>query len=187
MQYIWLFMMLFSIALLMFTSPQLILNAMTESMKTSLELCISLMAVYCLWMGIINVIKDCGLIDSLSKKSKPLLKKLFGNQNDEICSNLALNVSANLLGAGNAATPPALAAIKQMDDKSGKLNKGMAMLFVINSCGLQLIPTTIIGIRSSLGSANPTDIILPNLLTAIITTAVGILLVSLAYRKRNKP
>ena len=180
-------MMLLSIALLLFTNPQLILATMTDSMQTSLKLCISLMAVYCLWMGIINVIKDCGLIDSLSKKSKPILKKLFGNQDDEICDNLALNISANLLGAGNAATPPALKAIKQMDDKSGRLNKGMAMLFVINSCGLQLIPTTIVGIRSSLGSANPTDIILPSLLTSIITTTVGILLVLFAYRnKRSK-
>lgn len=185
MQYIWLFMMLFSIALLLFTSPQAILATMTESMTTSLKLCISLMAVYCLWMGVINVIKDCGLIDALSKKFKPLLKRLFNQDDGEICDNLALNISANLLGAGNAATPPALKAIKQMDDGSGKLNKGMAMLFVINSCGLQLIPTTIIGIRASLGSANPTDIILPSLLTAIITTTVGILLVLFAYRNKK--
>ena len=57
----------------------------------------------------------------------------------------------------------------------------MAMLFVVNACGLQLVPTTIIGIRTSLGSANPTDVILPCLLTSIVTTAIGVLLVCLAY------
>lgn len=178
-------MMLTSISLLVFSSPDLVLATMTKSMQSSLTLCFSLMAVYCLWMGFINIVRDCGVIAKLSKKSNPFLKKLFSADDDEVCDNLSLNISANLLGVGNAATPPALKAIKKMDDKSGKLNKGMAMLFVINACGLQLIPTTVIGIRSSLGSANPADVILPSLLTAVITTSVGILLVLLAYGKKK--
>ena len=110
---------------------------------------------------------------------KPI-KKLFGNDNNEVCDNVATNLSANLLGVGNASTPPAILAIKKMDKGDGKMTKGMAMLFVVNACGLQLIPTTIIGIRVSMGSNNPTDIILPCLLTSVVTTIVGILLVCVA-------
>ena len=176
-------MMMTSIALLAFTSPQDMLTAMTGSMETSLTLCLSLMGIYCLWLGLINVLKDCGLIDSLSKKAKPLIKKLFDTSDDEICNNISLNISANLLGVGNAATPPALKAIRKMTDNSGKPSKGMAMLFVINACGLQLIPTTVIGLRASLSSANPSDILLPNLISTVITSIVGVALVFLAYGK----
>ena len=109
------------------------------------------------------------------------IKKLFGKVDQNVCDNIAANLSANLLGVGNASTPPAILATKQMDKGDGKMSKGMAMLFVINACGLQLVTTTIIGIRTSFGSSNPTDIILPCLLTSIVTTAVGILLVCLAY------
>ena len=121
----------------------------------------------------------------LSKKTKKLTKKLFDVDDEEICDNLSLNLSANLLGVGNASTPPAMLATKQMDKGDGKITKGMAMLFVINACGLQFVPTTIIGIRASIGSANPADVILPCLLTSLVTTAVGILLVNLCFwRKR---
>jgi len=181
MQYIWLFLTTASFCLLLFSSPDKVIVSMLTATQNALELSLSLAGIYCLWLGVINVAKNCGLVDNLSQKTKPLLKKLFGTNNDKICDNLSLNLSANLLGVSNASTPPALNAIKQMDRGDGKLTKGMAMLFVINCCGLQLLPTTVIGIRASLGSANPSDVILPCLVTSLVTTAVGILLVNLCF------
>ena len=169
-----------SICFLIFTNPDLVLSSMTSATQNAVTLCISLVGVYMLWLGVLNVVKNCGLMQKMAKIMQKPIKKLFGNDNNEVCDNVATNLSANLLGVGNASTPPAILAIKQMDKGDGKMTKGMAMLFVVNACGLQLIPTTIIGIRVSMGSNNPTDIILPCLLTSVATTIVGILLVCVA-------
>lgn len=185
MKFIWLFATLLSLSMLLFTSPQSVVSVMTGAMTTALQTCLSLAAVYCLWMGFLGVVKDCGLIDMLSAKMKPLTNKLFGKQSDETCKDLSLNVASNLLGAGNAATPPAVAAMRRMDDKSGKLTRGMAMLFVVNACGLQLIPTTVIGIRASLGSLNAADVVLPSLLTTLLSAAAGVFLTNLAFRGKK--
>ena len=181
MQYIWLFLVVTSICFLLFAQPNLVLTAMTNATQNAVTLSISLLGIYLLWLGVLNVAKECGLLQSLANKFKKPIKKLFGVKDNKICDNIATNLSANLLGVGNASTPPAIMATKQMDRGDGKMTKGMAMLFVINACGLQLVPTTIIGIRTSMGSANPTDVLLPCLLTSIVTTAIGVLLVCLAY------
>ena len=181
MQYIWLFLILASLSFLLFANPTLVVTSMATATQTAVELCISLTSVYALWLGVINVAKNCGVVKALSRKTKKLTKKLFGVDDDKICDNLSLNLSANLLGVGNASTPPAIVATKQMDKGDGKMTKGMAMLFVTNACGLQFLPTTTTGILASLGSANPTSIILPCFLTSLTTTLVGILLVSLLY------
>ncbi len=182
MQYIWLFLVTTSISLLLFANPNAILASMTTATQNAVTLCISLVGIYALWLGVINLAKNCGLLQSLTDKIKPFAKKLFGTNDDNVVSDLSLNLSANLLGVGNASTPPAINAIKNMDKGGGKVTKGMAMLFVINACGLQIVPTTVIGIRASMNSANPTDILLPCLLTSLISTAVGILIVSFVYR-----
>ena len=182
MQYIWLFLVTTSISLLLFSNHNAILTAMTTATQNAVSLCISLVGIYALWLGIINVAKNCGILQSLTDKINPFVKKLFGTNNDDISADLSLNLSANLLGIGNASTPPAIRAIKNMDDGNGKLTKGMAMLFVINACGLQIMPTTVIGMRASLGSANPTDILLPCLITSLVATVVGVLIVSFVYR-----
>ena len=182
MQYIWLFLVTTSISLLMFANPNAILTAMATATQNAVTLCISLISIYALWLGVINVAKNCGLLQSITNKIKPFAKKFFGTNNDEISADLSLNLSANLLGVGNASTPPAINAIKNMDKGDGRLTKGMAMLFVINACGLQLVPTTVIGIRTAMGSANPTDILLPCLITSLVTTTVGVLLVCIVFR-----
>lgn len=184
MRYIWFFMMAGSLAILCFTAPEKAVSSLTGSAATSLEISLKLAGVYCLWLGVINVLKQSGAVGALSKKMQPLIKKLFKTQNDETTQNISINVSANLLGVGNAATPPALKAVKQTDDGSGKISRSAAMLFVINSCGLQLIPTTMIGIRAELGSVSPSDIILPCILTSVLTTAAGIFLVCLAFKDK---
>ena len=173
-----------SLAILCFTAPEKAVSSLTCSAATSLEISLKLAGVYCLWLGVINVLKQSGAVGALSKKMQPLIKKLFKTQNDETTQNISINVSANLLGVGNAATPPALKAVKQTDDGSGKISRSAAMLFVINSCGLQLIPTTMIGIRAELGSVAPSDIILPCILTSVLTTAAGIFLVCLAFKDK---
>lgn len=176
--------MTLSVALMAFTDPGGIITAMTDGAETSLMTCVSLMAVYCVWMGFINIIKDCGVVEKLSRAGRPLIKKLFGKGARGAADDISLNISANLLGAGNAATPPAISAVKKMDRGDGKLTRGMAMLFVVNACGLQIVPATVVGLRAAAGSAAPASVILPCLAVSVATTTVGIILVSLFYKEK---
>ena len=88
-----------------------------------------------------------------------------------------MNISANMLGMGGAATPMGIEAMKGMDNGKGKLTRGMIMFFVINATSLQILPTTIIGLRLANGSANAGDIIMPSIIATLVTTLTGILLV----------
>lgn len=103
---------------------------------------------------------------------------------------IALNMSANMLGLGNASTPMGISALKKLDDGSGIANHAVIMLIVLNSTSIQLLPSTVIGLRASAGSSAPADIILPTIISTIITFLMGILLVHLfgkIYQKiKNK-
>ena len=124
-------------------------------------------------------------MEKLSKLLKPLNKWLYGNVTEVAAGYVSLNLASNLLGVGNAATPSAISAIREVEHGE-KLSRFGAMLFVVNATSVQLLPTTVIGLRASMGSADPSDIILPNLLATIVTSIVGIALVFVAYGKTKK-
>lgn len=186
MNIFWLMMMLSSILVLLITNPSAMLSEMIGASTSALELCFELVAVYVVWLGFIELIDASGLSDKLAKLLRPLIKKIFKVDNEEIQKIIALNVSANMLGVGNAATPMGIRAMQALDDGSGKANFAMIMLVVINATSIQLLPTTVIGLRSSAGSENPADIILPTLIVTITTTVLGILLVHGVEKLRNK-
>lgn len=118
----------------------------------------------CLWNGIMKIAIKTSLIDKLTLFLKPLISFIFPEiKNDEkISKEISMNMTANILGLGNAATPLGLKAMDSMQktnkDKT-KLSNSMAMFILVNTASLQIIPTTVIAIRSSLGSENPTKII----------------------------
>ena len=186
MNIFWLMMMLSSILVLLITNPSAMLSEMIGASTSALELCFELVAVYVVWLGFIELIDASGLSDKLAKLLRPLIKKIFKVDNEEIQKIIALNVSANMLGVGNAATPMGIRAMQALDDGSGKANFAMIILVVINATSIQLLPTTVIGLRSSAGSENPADIILPTLIVTITTTVLGILLVHGVEKLRNK-
>ena len=99
---------------------------------------------------------------------------------------IAMNMSANMLGLGNAATPMGIKAMKALDDGSGIANTAMIMLIVLNATSIQLLPSTVIGLRASAGSTSPADIILPTLIATITTTILGIVLVKIISSIREK-
>ena len=169
--------MLASILILLVTNPEVVLSEMIGASADALSLCIELCAIYAVWLGIIELVEVSGLGEKLAKLLRPLIKKIFKIDNSEIEKIIALNISANMLGIGNAATPMGIKAMQSLDDKSGKANFAMIMLIVINATSIQLLPTTVIGLRASAGSANPSDIILPTLIVTFCTTLLGIILV----------
>lgn len=179
MNKIWLIMVVASLCVLLFVNPSIVLSEMISAAAASFELCLELCAVYAVWLGILEVVDASGLGKKLAKLLRPLIKKLFKIDNEEVEKMIALNMSANLLGLGNAATPMGIKAMKALDDGSGKATFAMIMLVVVNATSIQLLPSTVIGLRASAGSTNASDIILPTLITTIITTICGVLLVIL--------
>lgn len=185
MNIVWTVITIAAIVALTVVNPQsaltVCLDSSSQALKTALELC----AVYCVWLGIFKIAEECRLVEKLSKLLKPLNKWLYGNISEAAAGYVSLNLASNLLGVGNAATPSAISAIKEAETGE-TLSRFGAMLFVVNATSVQLLPTTVIGLRASLGSANPSDIILPNLIATIITSVIGVALVFVAYGKPKK-
>lgn len=186
MNIFWLIMMLASMLVLLIVNPSAMLSEMIDASTEALELCIELCAVYVVWLGFIELIDASGLSKKLAKLLRPLIKRIFKIDNEETEKLIALNISANMLGVGNAATPMGIRAMQALDDKTGKANFAMITLVVINATSIQLLPTTVIGLRASAGSENPADIILPTLIVTVITTIMGILLVHGIEKLRQK-
>ncbi len=118
------------------------------------------------------------IIDFLSAILRPITKKLFSDLNEKSYNNIVMNIIANILGLGNAATPLGLKAMNELQKENFNkdlLSDNMMMLIVLNTASLQIIPTTIIAIRSSLGSNNPTKIIFPVWISTISAAIVGII------------
>ncbi len=180
---IWILLMVVSIGIMMFSDPAGVLSAMTASVNESLLLCVKMCGVYCVWLGFIKIMEDINALKAVGSLLRPLIEKLFGQVNPKAKDYLVVNISANLIGVANAATPTAIKAIGEMDRGDVKMTRGMAMLFVINATGIELLPSTVMSMRAAAGSASPADILLPSFIVNVVTTAIGILLVCLLYKK----
>ncbi len=189
MNKIWAFLMLLSTLLLLIKNPSALVTEMTESAMGVINLCVELVAVYAIWLGILEIVDKTGLSEKLARLLSPLIKFLFKTTDPEITKMIAMNISSNMLGVGNAATPCGIRAMQLMDDKSGKATPAMIMLLVVNATSIQLLPTTTIGLRTAAGSASPTDIMIPTLVATFLTACFGIsltLLIQRVFKRRKK-
>lgn len=182
MNKIWLTVLIFSIFNLIIINPDLVLPTMLSASTKSLKLCANLCGVYALWLGILEILSQTGVNRWLAKILRPTTKKLFGNVDSVTAELISINLSTNILGIGGASTPAGIKAMQRMDDGSGKATTSMIMLMVINATSIQLLPTTVIGLRAAAGSSSSTDIILPTLISTIFSTTIGILLVILCSK-----
>lgn len=130
-------------------------DAIFSSAKDAVDLCITLFGTICLWNGIMQIASNTKIIDWLKNIISPIMKRLFPNINksDKVYTEISMNMVANIMGLGNAATPLGLKAMKSMQEvnvKKDTLSNPMFMFIVVNTASLQIIPTTVIAIRSSL-------------------------------------
>lgn len=179
-------MMLVSLAILLYINPGATLSTMIDASTEALTLCIELCAVYAVWLGILEIVEATGLSKKIARALRPIIKRLFRIDNEEIEKMIALNMSANILGLGNAATPMGIKAMKALDNGRGVATFSIIMLVVVNATSIQLLPSTVIGLRASAGSSNPSDIILPTILATVVTLTVGISLVFLCDKIKQK-
>ena len=162
-------------------------NSIFESTNDAIELSFNLLGSMCLWSGIMNVASSTSLVRNIAKSLNPVLNFLFPDlkNNKKIKKEISMNMVANILGLGNAATPLGLKAMKSMQEKKKKkdtLSDSMMMFIVITTASIQLIPTTVIAIRSSLGSNNPTAIVFPTWVATIIAAIIGIFVTKLVIK-----
>lgn len=179
MSTIWFFMILASVSLLLFNNPSLVISEMLSASSQGFNLILNLCSIYAIWLGLLEILDKCGLSDKLAKALNPIIRFLFRSKNKTANKYIAINMASNMLGLGNASTPSGIKAMQELDDKSGKANFSMIMLLVVNSVSIQLLPTTIIGLRENAGSSNSSDIILPILISSFITCVFAISLVFL--------
>lgn len=163
-------------------------NAIFESADQTVELCLTMFGTLCLWNGIMKIAIKTSMIEKLTKFLKPVISFIFPEiKNDKkISKEISMNMVANILGLGNAATPLGLKAMESMQktnaDKS-KLSNPMAMFILINTASLQIVPTTVISIRSSLGSQEPTKIIFAVWIATIAAFSTAIIAGKLLIKK----
>ena len=159
--------------------------AALEGAGAAVELCMSMAGILCLWMGVMEIMKRSGLSAGLSRLLRPLLGRLYPEfaRDREVMDCISANVSANLLGLGNAATPLGIQAARKMSRRRpGVACDGMCMLVVCNTASIQLIPTTVAGVRLAAGCETPFDILPAVWLASALSVTVGILAAKLLAR-----
>ena len=164
-----------------------LIDATFSSSRSAFEIALGLTGLLSLWLGLMKVGELSGLIGSLSRFLSPVMCRLFPDipKGHPALGSIFMNLSANMLGLDNAATPLGLKAMKQLQDLNphkGTASNPMIMFLVINTSGLVLIPISIMLYRSQMGAAQPTDIFIPTLLTSSVSTTVGVLVVSISQR-----
>lgn len=183
MNIIYAVIMILSIGVMIFTSPDKMLSSMLNGANEAIVLSISMVAIYAVWLTLIAIMEKTGINKKIDKLLRPITRRLFKGESDEAHEAAAINMSANLLGMGGAATPMGIKTIESMKKrKDGKASDNMILFVVINCTSLQLLPTTVIGMRAAAGSAEAGAIIIPSLIASIISTAVGVVLCLLIRR-----
>ena len=152
-------------------------TAAMEGAAAAVELCLSMAGVVCLWTGIMEVMNQCGLSAAIARLFHPLLRRLFprASRDEETLFALSGNLSADLLGLGNAATPLGIRAARRMSRGcEGIADDELCLLVVLNTASIQLLPTTLAGVRAALGAEAPLDVLPAVWLSSLISVAVGV-------------
>ena len=159
--------------------------AALEGARAAVELCISLAGVLCLWSGFMELLKQCGLERKLAALFRPLMRRLLpqASRDAETMAAVSGNLSANLLGLGNAATPLGIRAARRMAlGAEGRATDELCRLVVLNTASVQLLPTTVAAVRAGCGSAAPFDILPAVWVSSILSVSVGLLAARLLER-----
>ena len=145
---------------------------------------LSFAGIMCFWTGILKIGEDSGVLKLAEKLFSPLIKRFFSNTSQQACTFMTINLSANLLGMGNAATPMGLKAMEKLDSENdipNKLSHAMAMFAVFNTASITIFPTTVIALRTAAGSSAPYDIIVPIWIASFAALITGVILVKIFF------
>lgn len=177
--------MILSTAIMLIACPQNFLSTLLGAAGKSATLCLSLLATYSVWLGLMQVWQDSGVSQKVSRLFRPLAKRFFHTDDTAALDAVTMNLSVNVLGISGAATPYGIKAA-QLLDKTENAEYASCMLFAVNATSIQLIPTSMIGVRTALGSTAPADIVLPTILVSFLSTFLACLAVRLLIPPKTK-
>ncbi len=181
LNYLWSGLVIISIICsIFFGNTQTLSKALIDSGASSIELILTMAGIMCLWSGIMKIAVESGFTNLIAKLFSPMLRPLFPklDKNSPAFQSITMNISANLLGLGNAATPFGLKAMEQLhtlNNKTDTASNEMIIFVVMNTASLQLLPTTLATLRQSYGSSAPFEIIVPVWLSSICSLAVALI------------
>ena len=189
MNYIWLFFIVSSVAIGLYNGkmPE-VSEAVLKSSATAVEISLGLIGIMSFWLGLMHIAQKAGLLDLIAKVFSPLLHLIFPSipKDDPVQADIAMNVTANAFGLGNAATPMGIKAMEGLQrlnkNKKDTASDDMCTFLTINTAGVQLLPISVIAILMSLGSTNATDIILPTILSTFGALIIGLICVKLLIK-----
>ncbi|MBQ9011831.1 MAG: spore maturation protein [Bacilli bacterium] len=186
---LWIFFIVSGSVFLIVSGKSDVLNSqILSSGKTTLDLIIQIFPLLSLWLGIMNIAKDSGLLEKVSKFIYPLLHKIFPDipKGHDSLGLISSNIIANIFGLGNAATPFGLKAMESLQtinpDKK-EASRSMITFLVINTCGVTLVPTTIISLRMMHDSTDPTSIVIPCIVVSFLSLFIGLIIDRIFYRR----
>lgn len=178
---IWFFLLIFGVVFGLATGKgDIISKSIIDSTESSVQLLIGLIGMMCLWSGVMKIAQKSGITEKLAKLLKPLLNLLFKDvsKNENAMGSILLNLTSNMLGLSNAATPfgiKAMEELQKVNPEKDTATNDMALFLVINAACIQIIPTSIISMRAACGSENPGSIIIPAAIATGIAAIMGII------------
>ena len=191
MAWVWTGMVLLSLIFGLATGNlDAVANAALEGAGTAVELSISMAGILCLWSGVMEIMNVCGLSAKLARAFRPLLRRLLPGaaRDEETLAAVSANVSANLLGLGNAATPLGIRAARRMARGCGGVaSNELCLLVVLNTASIQLIPATIASLRAAAGCETPFDILPAVWFSSVLSVAAGLVTVRLLSHRKRRP
>ncbi len=180
---IWLGLIILSVVFGIITGKiPAVVASVTESAKFAFELALGLTGIMSLWLGMMRIAEEAGFVRALAKAIRPLMRRLFPDVPIEhpAMGAIVMNIAANMLGLGNAATPfglKAMAELETLNPRPGVASNAMCTFLAINTSSVQLIPTSAIAFLAAAGAAHPTDIIITSLVATTFSTLAGIVAV----------
>ena len=186
--YIWFIMIFFGLIIGIFAgNGEGMSNAIISSINSTVTFIIGLVGLMCFWCGVMKVAQNSGVTEKLAKLMKPILKIIFKDaaKDEKVLGAIVMNITANMMGLGNAATPFGIKAMEEMDrlnTKKGVASNDMALFLVLNAACIQLVPSTVLSIRAAAGSTNPGAIILPAIISSGTAAIVGVICCKILQR-----
>lgn len=166
-------------------NSELILEGALDSATGTVELMITILATLCVFNGMMKILEESRVLDKLSKVLKKPLSCLFKDiKDDRVFGVMSMNIAANILGLGNAATPFGLKTMELLNEKSKKATNAMCLFAVMNTSSIQIIPSTILALRIKYGSLNPYSVVLPIWICSLCGFLAGIISAKLSERRK---
>lgn len=187
MNYIWAAMVMLSLVVGAATGrADAVLQAGLEGAGAAVTAALGFAGIMCFWSGVLALCDKGGLAKVMSKMLSPLLSKIFGRDSKAL-PHIAMNVTANLLGMGNAATPSGIRAMQELDRENGREvpSRAMSIFAVMNTSSLQIVPATVAAMRASAGAAQPFDIVAAVWITSAVSLAASVAAALLLVRKND--